>query len=135
MLSKKPLISKSIKVFPRIARNGYNGYTIDTWTFATCSHFFESFPDFPSLDGLRLLFLIKNHTQFSLSCNTIETPSCKALRSCPVSGIIITTTASSVPERNIGISDLPFGFSSFSLCTSSQVLLFRKHAQIEFLPS
>jgi hypothetical protein len=84
---------------------------------------------------LRLLFLIKNHPQFSLSCNTIETSSCEALRSCPVSGTIITTTASSAPERNIGISDLPFGFSSFSLYTSFQVLLFRKHARIEFLPS
>ena len=46
-----------VKVFSRIARYRSDGDTIDTGTFATCSHFFESFPDFPSLDGPSLLFL------------------------------------------------------------------------------
>jgi hypothetical protein len=53
------------------------------------------------------LFLFKNHSQFSLSCNTKRNTSCEALRSSPVSGKIITTTASSAPERDFGISGLP----------------------------
>jgi hypothetical protein len=56
---------------------------------------------------MRLLSLFKNHSQFSLSCNTKRNTSCEALRSSPVSGKIITTTASSAPERNFGISGLP----------------------------
>ena len=73
----------------------------------SCSHLFESFPYLQPFNRLRLLFLFKNHPQFSLSCNTKRNSSCEALRSFPVSGNIITTTASSAPERNIGISDLP----------------------------
>jgi hypothetical protein len=61
-----------VKVFPWIARYGINGHTINTGTFAICSHFFESLPNFPSLNRLRLLFLVKNHTQFSLSCYSIR---------------------------------------------------------------
>jgi hypothetical protein len=56
---------------------------------------------------MRLLFLFKNHSQFSLSCITKRNSSCEALRSFPVSGTVITTTASSATERNIGISGLP----------------------------
>src|SRR5665811_513030 len=124
-----------VKVFPWIAFYGFDGNTIYTRAFATCFHLFESFPDIRPIDRIPLLLLFKNHPQFSLSCNTKRNYSCEALRSFPVSGNIITTTTSSAPERNIGISDLPFGFSSFSLFISFQVLLFRKHARIEFLPS
>src|SRR4030042_5598085 len=59
-----------VKVFPWIARYGVNSNTIDPGTFAICSHFFESLPNLPSLDRLRLLLLFKNHTQLSFSCDT-----------------------------------------------------------------
>jgi len=95
-----------VKVFPWFARHGVDGDAINSGTFPFCSHFFESFPDFNPLYRLSLLFLFKNHTQFSLSCNTIRNHSCEALRSFPVSGNIITTAASSAPEKNISISGL-----------------------------
>jgi hypothetical protein len=48
---------------------------------------------------------------------------------------IVATTGQSAPNRRIAISAFPYGFSAFSLNIGCQVLLFRKHAQIEFLPS
>jgi len=48
---------------------------------------------------------------------------------------IFTTTSQSAPENCIAISAFPYGFSAFLLYINSQVLLFRKHARIEFLPS
>jgi hypothetical protein len=46
-----------------------------------------------------------------------------------------TTTIQSATNRRIAISTFPFGFSAFSLNIDCLLLLFRKHAQIEFLPS
>jgi hypothetical protein len=96
-----------VKVFPWIAPYGVDSYSINACASATCSHLFESFPNLLRIDRIRLLFLFKNHPQFSLSCSTKRNTSCEALRSSPVSGKIITTTASSAPERNFGISGLP----------------------------
>jgi hypothetical protein len=96
-----------VKIFPRIASYDVDGRSINACASATCSHLFESFPDLLPVNRMRLLSLFKNHSQFSLSCNTKRNTSCEALRSSPVSGKIITTTASSAPERNFGISGLP----------------------------
>src|SRR3989339_65789 len=51
-----------VKVLPWFARYGFDGHTINTGTFSIRSHFFESFPDLPSLDRLCLLLLVKNHS-------------------------------------------------------------------------
>ena len=48
---------------------------------------------------------------------------------------IVATTSQSATNRRIAISAFPFGFSAFSLDIDCLLLLFRKHAQIEFLPS
>jgi hypothetical protein len=48
---------------------------------------------------------------------------------------IVTTTGQSAPKNRIAISAFPYGFSAFSLNIDNQVLLFRKHARIGFLPS
>jgi len=48
---------------------------------------------------------------------------------------IVATTGQSATNRRIAISAFPFGFSAFSLNIDCLLLLFRKHAQIEFLPS
>ena len=47
----------------------------------------------------------------------------------------IATTSQSATNRRIAISAFPFGLSAFSLNIDCLLLLFRKHAQIEFLPS
>jgi len=95
-----------VKVFPWLTVHCLNGYTINTGTLSFCSHQFESFPDFRLFNRIPLLFLFKNHPQFSLSCYTKRNLFCEALRSCPVSGTVVTTTASSAPERIFGISGL-----------------------------
>jgi hypothetical protein len=45
------------------------------------------------------------------------------------------TTSQSATNSRIAISAFPFGFSAFSLNIVCLLLLFRKHAKIEFLPS
>jgi hypothetical protein len=44
-------------------------------------------------------------------------------------------TSQSATNRRIAISAFPFGLSAFSLNIDCLLLLFRKQAQIEFLPS
>src|SRR5512133_1290548 len=116
-----------VKVFPRIACHSINSNTINAWTFTNSLHTFESFPDFRPLDWLRLLFLFKDHPQFSLSCNTKRNHSCEALRSFPVSGDVNTITASSAPDKehryfrltHSGSRPFSFAFPYRFLCSLS----------------
>ena len=48
---------------------------------------------------------------------------------------IVATTSQFATDRRIAISAFPYGFSAFSLNIDCLLLLFRKRARIEFLPS
>src|SRR5512133_100195 len=115
-----------VKVFPWIARYGINGYSINTGTFAIGSHFFESLPNFPSLDRLRLLLLFKNHTRNFKLLYKKKRLHVKPFAPLPFPGLSALLRLHPSLMRNIGILDLPFGLSSVFLGISSQVLLFLK---------